>query len=78
MSAIVGGVLGGVIVVGVLALVFLFKTGRMHMGKRGQSPEPAAVASGASSYPAPPQYPTIPQDPAAAQYPTRPQYPVPM
>jgi len=79
VGAIVGGVLGGVIVIGVLALLCLFKTGRMNMGKRSQSPGPAATASGATSYPAPTQYPTIPQDPVAASggtsYPAPPPYP---
>jgi len=69
---------GGVVVVGTLVLVGLFKTGRMKMVKRGQSPGPNAAASGAASYPVARQYPTIPQGPAGAQHPSKPRYPEPI
>lgn len=69
VAAIVGGVLGGVIVVGGLVLVALFKTGRIAMVKNGRSPGPAAAAGGSAPCPAIPQYPTIPQHPAAAPVP---------
>ncbi len=82
MGAIVGGTVGGVLALGGLVLLALFKTGRLQ---RGKSPKSAAAAgstgaagsAGSSAEEA--QHSTIPAPTSVPnQYPTKPQYPEPV